>query len=360
MLEQLKRVRKQIFRDEKNTQDYLQEFQKVLKNGCFRSATILAWNLFMFFLYKKIEEYGLSQFESDLKREYQKIDHHKLKQLYDLNNYKDEIVLEMGNKIGLFDRNVLKELKGNKEIRNSVAHVTEAKVSPAKLIAFVDSTFGYMRLIHEKKFVDTGFLDKLQEMSEPQITELVHRTPNQERLRIARQIMDQLSRFDVQTYSDLDMRKNHLLYLENAVRYTDDQVSKTQLCNEIISRIVSTTNIVLQRRYVGIIQSTNLSNMEPRLRIRLANILLTGFESTHDFGLEGTFLNALYNLRQTLSKKQIIALINNFLTHFSDTILYSYSALPAARNFVREFKDTIPRSVKARLKRNALLRDAVG
>lgn len=153
VIKRIAKLRQKILVEE-NATDYINELEQCIYDVCYRASIILAWELFIYFLYKKIEEYGLKRAELYLRKDYPKMRHRKINQMYDLKKYPDKTILGACFKLGFYDEKAFKKLEDLRQTRNSSAHVSEEIIQTRRYLSYLNSIIDYIELIERKKFAD--------------------------------------------------------------------------------------------------------------------------------------------------------------------------------------------------------------
>lgn len=211
---------------DEHLKEYLEETKNCFINGHYRSSIILFWNIFMYFLYKKIEEYGLKDFAIIVKDK--KISFEgRLNSFYDINQIKDSEVIRICSKIGFFDKNVKDALDILSKTRNACAHVTQPKLSMYKTLDFFDSLYHYIKLVNNLSYqkVLKSFIDEIKDMEQE---EMIHELKTMEFNRLKttiERIFDKIAL--ISEYVEYERNKNLfdfiLLSVEN--REKDEEIT---------------------------------------------------------------------------------------------------------------------------------------
>jgi hypothetical protein len=138
-------------------QQYADETAKCLDHGCNRAAIVMCWNILMYFLYRKIESYGLSSYARIAKQRGVKFTG-KLVSMYDLNKLTDANIIEVSHSIGIFDRNVKQQLIQLASTRGGCAHVTQLAVDERRAETFVSDVLNYSKLVKGSTITKKGFI----------------------------------------------------------------------------------------------------------------------------------------------------------------------------------------------------------
>lgn len=149
IIKRIAKLRQKVFMEE-NATDYINELEQCIHDVSYRASIILAWELLIYFLYKKIEEYELKRFESHLRKNYPKRKHRKINQMYDLKHYPDKLILEACFKLGFYDEKVFAALDKLRKTRNSSAHVNEEIIQTHKYLSGLKSIVDHIELIEQK------------------------------------------------------------------------------------------------------------------------------------------------------------------------------------------------------------------
>ena len=196
-----------------NISDYIQEAIKSFDNNCNRSTIILIWNMFIYFLYKKIEEYNLNDFAKLAISKNIKFEG-KINTIWDLNKIKDNSIIELGHEIGLYDRNLKNHLLIHSQIRNSSAHVTESKINEYKVYDFISEMYQVIDSIHMKKFnsISHAELDKIRSMSLEDCKNYSNKLNLKRKKDLLKKIIEEWLLFT--NYIDLRENENYFIFLE--------------------------------------------------------------------------------------------------------------------------------------------------
>ena len=128
------------------------------------------WNLFIYRLYSKIEEFGLDEFAKSALSKNIKFEG-KLNSRYDLNKFSDGDLLTLCHDIGLFDQNVKKNLNNLALQRNICAHVTQPKIGKLKNLAYISEVISTMEILDKVKFdvIVEPIFQKIKKMNEGEL-----------------------------------------------------------------------------------------------------------------------------------------------------------------------------------------------
>ncbi len=126
MTEEKQEIKNQLIglKDKHNEIDgYIEEVLCCFENDCKKSTIILLWSVFQFFLYKKIEEFGLKEFGKFCR---DKISFKGIiSKAYDINKIKDRDILLVCRELGFYDINIENQLITLLGLRNNCAHVSQ-------------------------------------------------------------------------------------------------------------------------------------------------------------------------------------------------------------------------------------------
>ncbi len=161
MIEEIGKL-KLLLKDE-NFDNYVDEGVLCFTNDCRRATIILLWSIFLFFLYKKIEEFGFTEFAKECK---DRINFKKpIRNTYNLNDIKDKELLFVCRMAGFYDTNINSQLDILLTDRNNLAgHVSQAPITSYKLYYFAEQIFSYITVINNLDFkkVPKSFFEKLK------------------------------------------------------------------------------------------------------------------------------------------------------------------------------------------------------
>jgi len=194
----------------------IRELRACLENNAYRASHVLAFQLLMYSLYRKVEEYGLSTFVRKAKDHGIEIEG-KVRTIWDLNKTEDSQLIFLCHEIGLYDQNVRRQLESQLETRNGYAHVSQLKPLWNGTKAFVESAATYCDLIRQSSFKGSklGPLDEILTASEMEVKQKASEMATQSIILILKEVMDEAEL--VTTNDGAARMKNAVTFIQEAL-----------------------------------------------------------------------------------------------------------------------------------------------
>lgn len=110
----------------------------------FRAAVLMGWTAAIYHLRKKVEYMGYSNFNTAFQKVYPQSKRKPVNHFYDLEDYKDIELLEVCEKLRLYDKAVKKRLLSWLDLRNGCGHPTDVIPEIHIVKAFFEEIIEYV------------------------------------------------------------------------------------------------------------------------------------------------------------------------------------------------------------------------
>jgi len=219
-----------------NVDNYLNEVLCCFDNNCQKSTVILLWAVFLYFVYKKINEFGLKEFakfcEDKIKFK------ERLNQLYDLNKIKDKDLLFLCRELGFYDVNIESQLCNLLGLRNNCAHVSQIILTEYQLYSFIEQVSNYTSFLDKLDFkkMPKEFLDNLRSVEDKQkVLDLIKSIENEKLKNYAEQCMNEI--IYINNYNEYQKNKGLFIFLSLLIENVEKNEDKVIYFDLIFSRI---------------------------------------------------------------------------------------------------------------------------
>lgn len=110
----------------------------------YRAAVLMGWMAVIYHLRKKVETVGFNKFNLEFASLYPQSKRKTVKHFNDLEDYKDQELLEVCERLRLYDKSVKKALLSLLDLRNGCAHPTDLVPSINVVKAFFEQALEYV------------------------------------------------------------------------------------------------------------------------------------------------------------------------------------------------------------------------
>ncbi|MBU2589805.1 MAG: hypothetical protein KKB39_03505 [Nanoarchaeota archaeon] len=332
--------------------EYLDETIICLKNKCYRSTVILFWNLFMYFLYKKIEEYGLKNFAKFTKEK--KISFNgQLNNYYDLNKLKDNEVLILCRDLSFYDRNIFNRLIIYTQLRGSCAHVTQPKITEYGVFDFLDSLIKYIEIINRLSYQDVNknYLESLKQMNEEEIHQELESMKFEELLPKIKSTLDKIS--FIKYSQDYEKNKNLFDFIFKSIEIREDE-EKLKLFKLIFEKYISGE---MEDTFMLMQYSSNWIKFAPIKKYIFdqgyIDFLITSFVESNTYRIATINTNIIHSFNNWLTPEQVNTIAKATLSN--DQILSAYGVKSKLKMIFLKHKKEISRELIDELKKEELI-----
>lgn len=155
------------------SQRVVKELKACLTSESFRASHVLAFQLLMYSIYVKIDEFGLSTFIRMAQKK-NVVAEGKIRTLWDLNKIEDSQIIVLAHELGMYDQNIRTLLETALKTRNGCAHVSQLKPSRSATLTFVENVATYCETIRQSdvKGGTPGTIDEIKKASETRVNVL--------------------------------------------------------------------------------------------------------------------------------------------------------------------------------------------
>lgn len=235
LIEKINSLRKD---EDTSLNDYVDETLECFKNDCNRATIILLWSIWVFYLYKKIREYGLNNFKKFIQSKNIKFEG-RINQIYDLQKIKDTQILFLCRELGFYDKNIENQLSNLLSIRNSCAHVAQLNVTKYQLFSYIEQLCDYIKVINELNFdkIHRPFLDELKEMKESQLMEIIPDLGSDLLFSYIEQVLEEVTL--ISDWRERNLKRGYYTFLSCVIKYRNDDAEKIKLFEIIFGKIFS-------------------------------------------------------------------------------------------------------------------------
>lgn len=283
--------------------NYIDEATSCLENNCLKGASIMIWSTLMFFIYRKINQYGLKNFGRLCKSRGIKFQGN-FNQFYDLNKIQDIDMLFLAREIGFYDINIENQLKDSLKFRNSCAHISQSIIDEAHLIPFIQNIVHYSNLINSLNYkqISRKFIDEIAQMD---IDEVIKINKEME-FKTLNNILDESLRIVSLISSPEDYKKQEGIYY--------------LICNILGNRDDDEEKVYFFKKIMDFANSKKCYYMDDILRTIAGNVHYLAIKI---YLLEGNNLDGLINLFYHSSSFAIAGCMIKALSHFEDEFIDS-------------------------------------
>ncbi len=120
---------------------YVVEASMCYQNLLLRSSVNMTWQLFVFALFKRIQEFDLTKFVQLAKSK--NMIKCNITVFHDLNKFKESDLIQLSHECGFYDQNVRNDLNSYSQLRNSCSHVSFNAISRQKVESFLTDVVSY-------------------------------------------------------------------------------------------------------------------------------------------------------------------------------------------------------------------------
>ncbi|GGJ14441.1 hypothetical protein GCM10010885_24640 [Alicyclobacillus cellulosilyticus] len=126
--------------------EYIEEAIRCLHSTvlAFRAAVLMGWTATIYHLRKKVEHIGFSNFNDEFRKMYPQSKRKSVNHIDDLVDYRDIELLEVCEKMHIYDKYVKKRLKHWLDLRNGCAHPTNINPEIHIVKAFFEEIIEYV------------------------------------------------------------------------------------------------------------------------------------------------------------------------------------------------------------------------
>ena len=330
-------------RNDQRFRDYLDELKKSITNDCYRSAIIMLWNLFMYVIYNKIGSYGLSDFLSLAKQKKIKFhDDGEISNVHDLNKISDSDLLMLCHKIGLYDRNVKKDLGRLSHWRSISAHITQPVPNKYKVYDFIKTIDDYLRLIKDITPILVVDVNNLNYMSVDEIKKYIETTEFNTLKDIFSKVLEDISY--ISSRSDIEDNDNLFNFLYLAIVKRSKVLEQLELFDELykVYKSTSTRFSLLGNRLYEVIRDICKGSIQIRKHIVKKNYLddfVFEFKHSASYMDAGSNVDILLDFVNQLNEIQIKNIAD--ATIHNDQIYKSFEARPKVTSILSRYKDKL-------------------
>ncbi|MDP1729521.1 MAG: hypothetical protein Q8L27_04940 [archaeon] len=348
------KIKEQLLKMKEKHQDidtYLDEVICCLDNDCKKSVIILLWSVFLFFLYKKIEEFGLKEFEKFCKDKFNL--QGKINQAYDINKIKDRDLLFACRELGFYDLTVENQLINLLGLRNNCAHVSQLIVTPYQLFGFIEQTINYTDLINKLDFkkMPKSFFDELKKMEdEKKIAEIISSMEIEKLKNYAEQCLHEI--LFISNSKDYQNSKGLYLFLSLLIENREKDEEKVLFFEMILPKVFKKE---FDWRFTFIEKFADYSSYSAIKKIILDKYLdnvVNLFLESGTFKTAGQLCKVLLNFKRDFNSEQLRAIGNAYLSN--NQITHAYGVNPALKIIFNENKEKVSTDLISALKEKGL------
>jgi len=301
-------IRKQLesFKERhKDIDNYLEEVICCFDNDCKKSTIILFWAVFLFFLYKKIEEFGLKEFERFCREKPLNLKG-KINKVYDLNKLSDKDLLFACRELGFYDQSIENQLINLLTLRNSCAHVSQLIVSQYQFFGFIEQAINYIDLINKLDFkkMPKGFFDELRETEdEEKIKNLISSMEIEKLKNYTEQCLNEI--IFISNYEDYSKNKGLYLFLSLLVENRERDEEKVYFFEKIMPKIFGKE---ISWRFIFIEKFPEYASYSAIKKIILEKYLdnvVNLFIGSGSFKIAGQLCKVLLDFKKDLNSNQL-------------------------------------------------------
>lgn len=302
------KIRKQLenFKEKNKYIDtYLEEVLCCFDNDCKKSTIILLWSVFLFFLYKKIEEFSLRDFERFCKEKPLKIKG-KINKLLDINKVQDKDILFACRELGFYDQSVENQLINLLGTRNNCAHVSQITITQYQLFGFIEQVINYIELINKLDFkkMPKEFFERLKQIKdEEEIKNIISSMESEKLKNYVEQCLNEI--IFISNQEDYQKNKGLYLFLSLLIENREQDEEKVYFFEKIMPKVFGKD---IDREFIFIEKFPIYASYSSIKKIILEKYLdkvVNLFIESDSFKTAGQLCKVLLNFKKNLNSNQL-------------------------------------------------------
>jgi hypothetical protein len=332
--------------------EYLNEVLCCFNNDCKKSTIILLWSVFLFFLYKKVEEFGLKEFERFCKEKPLNLKG-KVNQAYDVNKLSDKDLLFACRELGFYDQSVENQLINLLGLRNNCAHVSQLIVTQYQVLGFIEQIISYTDLVNKLDFkkMPKEFFEELRTMDdEEKIKQIISSMEIGKLKNYVEQCLNEI--IFISNHEDYTKNKGLYLFLSLLIENRERDEEKILFFEMILPRVFKKE---FDWRFIFIEKFSEYSSYSAIKKLifdkYLDNVVNLFIESS-SFKTAGQLCKVLLNFKKDFSSEQLNVIGNAYLSN--NQIAPAYGVNPALKIIFNENKDKVPADLISALNEKGL------
>jgi hypothetical protein len=355
MDEAKKKIREQLENFKQKHQDideYLNEVLCCFDNDCKKSTIILLWSVFLFFLYKKIEEFGLKEFEKFCREKPLNLKG-KINQAYDLNKISDKDLLFACRELGFYDQSIENQLINLLGLRNNCAHVSQLIVTQYQMLGFIEQIVGYTDFINKLDFkkIPKEFFEELKIIEdEDKLGEIIVSMDFEKLKNYAEQCLNEL--FFISNFEDYKKNKGLYLFLSLLIKKREKDEEKAFFFNMIFPKVFKKE---FEWRFIFIENFSEYSAYSSIKKLILEKYLdsvVNLFIESGSFKIAGQLCKVLLNFKKDLNSEQLKTIGNAYLSN--SQIAPAFGVDTGLKVIFNENKEKVSNELLEELKKKGL------
>ena len=348
------KIRKQIesFKESHiDIDEYLNEVICCFDNDCKKSTIILLWSVFLFFLYKKVEEFGLRDFEKFCREKPLNLKG-KINKAYDLNKLSDKDLLFACRELGFYDQSIENQLINLLGLRNNCAHVSQLIITPYQLFSFIEQAINYINLINKLVFkkMPKGFFDELKTMDdEEKIKDIISSMEFEKLKGYVDQCLSEI--IFISNREDYAKNKGLYLFLSSLIEYREKDDEKVYFFEKIMPSIF---NKEIDYRFIFIenFDKYSYSAIKKVILEKYLDKVVNLFIESGSFKIAGQLCKVLLSFKKDLNPDQLRAIGDAYFSN--SQIAPAYGVNYGLKIIFDENKDKVPKELIDALKEKGL------
>jgi hypothetical protein len=335
---------------EGRAKEYLNEAIDCFRNGYYRATILLLWNVLMYVLYKKIEEYGIENFVGLAKSKNMRFQGN-INNLYDLNKLKDSDVLALCHDVGFFDQNVKNRLLIHLTTRNSFAHLTQAAINPYTVFEFVSDVYEYSKMIAGLRYkLEPTFMERLKAMDEDGLRRELSSMSFQRLETVVSSLLDKIAL--ITDHDEYKANKNLYYFVAMSIECRDKESERVQLFDLIFRRVVVSADVPFpysSELLDKIADYCRLSYIKQHIIDKsYIDSLITLFNNSWSYDSAARNSGILLGFKDHLTKEQVEIIANAAITN--NQISDSWKAAANVQSILSMHREKLRKETIARLK----------
>jgi len=330
---------------------YLDEVICCFENDCKKSTIILLWAVFLFFLYKKIEEFGLREFGKFCKK---KINFEgNINKSYDINKIKDNDILFICGELGFYDINIKNQLINLLGLRNNCSHVSQIIITTYQLFGFIEQITNYLELIESLDFkkMPTSFFEELKTMEdEEKMGEIISSMEFEKLSNYAEQCLNEL--LFISNYEDYSKNKGLYLFLSLLINNRKKDEEKSFFFEMIFQKVfrkeISWRHIFIEK----FSEYSSYSIIKKLILKKYLDNVVNLFIESSSFKIAGQFCKVLLSFKKELNSDQLKAIGDAYFSN--NQIAPAYGVNSGLKIIFNENKEKVSKDLLIALKENGL------
>lgn len=330
--------------DEQYGRDYLDEAIECFLEDHHRASIVLLWNVFMYIVYKKINDYGLHDFVKSAKSKNMKFQG-GISNLHDLNKLKDSDVLSLCHDLGFYDQNVKGRLLIHLGTRHSFAHLTQVILSRYTMFEFASDVIEYSKLIISVNLtspmrepnLDTTYLERLQQMDEPALLKEIRSLEYSKLKNVITSLFDRIVL--ITEYPEYEESKNYYEFIILSMQQREKESERIELFDRVFSKFLIAQDVPITSDFLDVLPGhLKLSYIKNHVLTHgYLDYLIRLFINSGSYDTAGRNSEILLGFVNKLNQEQVESIANAVI--MNDQLHDSFRADSKIRTILKMHRD---------------------